>query len=446
MMLAHAHARFGLGARPGDLDEKIDPRDWVERQLAAAPALPAALTGLPGSRDNLAAVLEARRAGDAGATQKIGAMVREQFLPQFIREAALRTRVAVTSDTPLVERLVQFWSNHFTVSVVNRPIVVGIANAYEREAIRPHLLGRFRDLLEAAVLHPAMLAYLDNAQSIGPNSLAGKRRERGLNENLGRELLELHTLGVKGGYSQADVTEMARVLTGWTYGGGRLNDTPGRTAFIGRMHEPGAKSILGKRYAEEGENEVRRVLDDLARHPATAQHIATKLVRHFIADAPPEAAVKEVAAVFRKSDGDLRLTLRAVAARPEAWEPPLAKVKTPNELAISAWRALGSAPAEDRALVGQLRALEQAPFGAPSPAGWSDEGSQWVGPEAMVKRVEWATQMARRVPGGGRDPSDIADAVLGDLLRADTRQSIARAASAKEGFTLLLAAPEFQRR
>ncbi|MBI3512603.1 MAG: DUF1800 domain-containing protein, partial [Proteobacteria bacterium] len=383
---ALAAARFGLGAKPGELAAiGREPRGWVERQLKPGTPLPAALAGQPTSAQILAEVLEANAAGGA---QKIGQLARQRLRSVYLAEAAARTQAAIDSDHPVVERLVQFWSNHFTISVHGKPIVLGIPGAYEREAIRPHVLGRFEDMLRAVVEHPAMLVYLDNWLSFGPDSLGGRRRKKGLNENLAREILELHTLGVNGGYTQADVTTFAKVLTGWTMT--PLKEAqPGRFRFEPRIHEPGDKVLLGKRYPEAGKAEGDAVLRDLARHPSTARFIATKLARHFIADEPPAAAVELLARRFLDTGGDLGAVTRALVALPEAWPASPSKIKTPNDLVVSAFRALGGYSGEPLRLVQILAVLDQSPFGAPSPAGWPDKAAEWIGPEATMKRIEW---------------------------------------------------------
>ena len=235
------------------------------------------------------------------------------------------------------ERLVHFWTNHFAVSA-DKPQVLALAGTLENEAIRPHVAGRFADMLTAVESHPAMILYLDNQASIGPGSQLAQRRSRrssagdrklGINENLAREILELHTLGVDGGYTQQDVTTFARALTGWSIGtdrfpgGGEL----GKFAFHDAAHEPGAKTIMGTRYGQSGVAQPRAVLTDLAKHPATARHVATKLARHFIADEPPPDAVERIAKAFRDSDGDLPTVHRAVLDTPEAWVTPHCEVQ-----------------------------------------------------------------------------------------------------------------------
>jgi uncharacterized protein (DUF1800 family) len=288
-----------------------------------------------------------------------------------------------------------------------------------------------------------MLLYLDNATSVGPNSRAGRLRDKGLNENLAREALELHTLGVDGGYTQADVQAFARILTGWSLGG-LQSDEAGQFMFRPNIHEPGDKTLLGKRYAEAGVEEGETALADLARHPATAHHIATKLAQHFIADQPPADAVDRLAATFRDSDGDLKEMTRTLIAMPEAWADPLAKVKGPEELMISALRATGFAGEPDK-LVAALVLLGQKPFGAPSPAGWPDDADGWIGPEAALQRIEWAMALAQRLP---RDvqPQQVAETTIGPVADRDTLLAIARAPDVREGMALLFASAEFQRR
>jgi uncharacterized protein (DUF1800 family) len=306
------------------------------------------------------------------------------------------------------------------------------------------VLGRFEDMLVAVVSHPAMLLYLDNAQSIGPNSRAGQRRQRGINENLARELMELHTLGVSGGYSQEDVKELAKILTGWSVAPKRQPDA-GRFRFIELAHEPGPKLLLGERYDQGGQREGLAALHDLAQHPATARFVATKLARHFIADEPPQAAIDRLAKSFRDSGGDLATVTRTLVGMPEPWATPLAKIKTPTELVISTLRAAGGYRGEDKPLINALQVLDQPAFQAVQPSGWPDHASGWIGPESLIRRIEWVQAAAHRLPQPPSVP-DRADELLGPLLTAETRIAISRAPSAAEAFALLLASPEFQRR
>jgi uncharacterized protein (DUF1800 family) len=447
---AIAAARFGLGPRPGELDRVAgDPRGWLHQQLQPAALRVAGDSGAA----RLAQYFEARSKGGDAEVEK---MLRGQIREQFRDEAGRRTLAAVTSDAPLRERLVQFWSNHFTVSI-QRPLVLGLVVPFEDEAIRPHVLGRFRDMLLAVVRHPAMLLYLDNAVSVGPNSRAGRLRDRGLNENLARELMELHTLGVAGGYTQDDVRELARVLTGWSVLRPADRNGPMQRALLGassdgaflfrpNVHEPGDKQLLGHTIRESGEGEGLEALTLLAQHPSTATHVATKLVRHFVADQPPQAAVERIARVFRDSDGDLAAVAAALIDLPGAWQP-LAKVKTPNELVISALRAVGSndSPELVKGVMGSLQQLGQVPFAAPSPAGWSDEASSWIGPEAALLRVDWALAFGARV-APKVDPSALLASTIASVASKATQFHVEHAPSVAEAVALLIASPEFQRR
>ncbi len=242
--------------------------------------------------------------------QKAGNLIRDALLPHYLAQAEARVRVAARTEAPFHERLVQFWSNHFAVSI-DKPVCLGIAGALENEAIRPHVTGHFGELLRAVEQHPAMIAYLDNQGSAGPDSeiaRLGRRRGNaqrkvGINENLAREILELHTLGVDGGYSQADVTTFAKVLTGWSIGGGEgrlAGGTAGRYFFRENLHQPGSQTLLGRSYAQSGEAQGLAVLADLSRHPSTARHLATKLARHFIADDPPVQSIDRIASAFQQ--------------------------------------------------------------------------------------------------------------------------------------------------
>lgn len=470
-----ATARFGLGAAPGEIAAAArDPRGWVLAQLVPQP-VPAAFAGLPDSRQQTLVFQQIRQAMQQGRPEAAPARPETRAvndpdraaLPRqdrarpetraagaggpdnpprlaYQREAGARLRVHATTATPAFERLVAFWSNHFTVSV-RRPPVLGLAGPFEREAIRPHVLGRFEDMLLAVARHQAMLLYLDNAISIGPNSRAGRNRGRGLNENLAREILELHTLGVDGGYGQDDVRALAMILTGWSIA---RADEPEAGGFRFRplAHEPGAKVLLGRRYAEAGAAEGVQALRDLAHHPATARHVAARLARHFIADDPPAASVARIAQAFRRTGGDLLAVARAVVAEDAAWERPLSKLRQPGELVAAALRAAGArALIDDRAALGALRRLGQAPFAAPSPAGWPDTAQDWVAPEAMVRRVEWASALAMRLAEPIAPMALLAE-TIGPAASAETRQAVERAASAREGMTLVFAAPEFQRR
>ncbi|MFL9841416.1 DUF1800 domain-containing protein [Sphingomonas sp. ST-64] len=385
---------------------------------------------------------------------------RQQGRDHYMTAVGARAQAAVASDTPFVERLVHFWANHFAVSA-DKVTMIGLTGAFEFDAIRPHVLGSFRDMLHAVERHPAMLLYLDQAQSVGPNSPLGTafarrqaRRQIGLNENLAREILELHTLGVRTGYSQTDVTEFARAMTGWSVAGlgrgpaARMTGTegePGRFIFASRLHEPGARTILGKSYAQQGERQAAAVLDDLAVHPATAKHIATKLARHFAGDDPPATLVGKLEAAFLKSGGDLPTVYRALIDAPEAWVAQPVKFRTPWEWSISAMRALGTQEIPAQAVVGLMNQLGQPIWRPGSPAGYDDIAASWAGPDAVMRRVEAAERLAART----RETIDArvrAATLFPDALSATTQQAIARAESPAQGVALMLVSPEFLRR
>lgn len=434
--------RFGLGSRPGEYQGlAADPRGALMAQLSTAPPasdLPDTAGALVIANSRKAMMAEGEKALTDGRPDN---PVRELYL----REIGARFRRCVVSQAPLRERLVLFWSNHFTVSVV-RSGVVPLAGVFEREAIAPHVTGRFEDLLRAAALHPAMLTYLDQARSVGPDSKVGQRREAGLNENLGREILELHTLGVDGGYTQEDVIALAKILTGWSVvkGGG---DAPKQFGFDINRHQPGDKVLVGTRIKEDGENETYAAFAMLARHPATARHLATKLVRHFVADDPPPEVVARIAAVYTQSDGDLAAVSKALINLDAIWTTPLVKMKTPWELAVSVGRAAGSAEImkDEAMLFRRLRGLGQAPFTAPSPAGWPDRTTDWLGPDALMRRIDLLSDVAAKI-GGALDLDQLLGDTIGPVMAPQKQQFIKAAGDRASAVTMVFASAEFQRR
>jgi uncharacterized protein (DUF1800 family) len=457
MTAAIAFNRFGLGARP-DEPAAADPRKWLLGQFARYQAKPVPWAALPTASAIAADYLVDRRKMRSAADADKA--VERKLLGQESRETyrmAVNARAAsaLASDTPFVERLVHFWSNHFAISA-DKLLVLPFAGAFEAEAIRPHVLGRFEDLLLAVERHAAMQLYLDQAQSIGPNSalagLAAQRnpqRKAGLNENLAREIMELHTLGVRTGYTQADVTEFARALTGWSTGGlgrgQRFGGEPGSFVFRPGMHEPGTRTVMGKTYAQPGEGQAGAILHDLAIAPATADHIATKLARHFVSDSPPPGLVRRLSAAFNASGGDLPTIYRALIEAPDAWAPQPAKFKTPWEWLISATRGIGMRELGDMQVAPVMQQLGQPVWRPGSPAGFDDIAASWAAPDALIRRVEVAQRIAMRV-GDRLDPRQLAPRLLHDALSGDTGQAIARAESFPTGLALLLVSPEFQRR
>jgi len=370
------------------------------------------------------------------------ALAQKPPLPQriILSEAKARFDAAAGADIGFAERLVWFWSNHFCVSADKDVAMVG---AYEREAIRPHVLGRFADLLQAVESHPAMLLYLDNVQSMGADSIAGINRDKGLNENLARETLELHTLGVRGGYGQADVTNFAKVLTGWTWLGPENPLHGGEFVFIKRLHEPGDQMVLGKRYADTGVDQGRAVLADLARHPATAQHIAGRLARHFVADDPPPSLVSKLAKTFADTDGDLKQMAKILITAEESWIAPRRKLKPPAEWIAGVIR-LTKTQADipiSRIMNAQV-ALGAPLWRPPAPNGYADSEAAWI--DGIPRRIDIATEFAGRAPHA--EPLELLESGLGPLASAQTRETVARAESRNQALALLVMAPEFLRR
>jgi len=444
--------RFGLGARPDD-PSPTEPRRWLLSQLDAYDPTPAPWKPLPRTPELVETWLAQQRAvRQAPEGQKSG--IREAYLRQgrdaYVAAVGARTSSALQSPTPFVERLVHFWSNHFAVSV-DKLLVVGLAGGFEADAIRPNVLGRFEDLLLAVVRHPAMLLYLDQAQSIGPSSFAGMRAERqqrprGLNENLAREILELHTLGVRSGYTQADVTEFARALTGWTLpGDDALQPAANTFRFVAALHEPGARTVLGRSYADGGEQQARAIIHDLAASPATARHIADKLARHFVADEPPTELVQRLASSFERTGGDLPSLYRELVASQEAWQPASAKFKSPWDWSVSSLRALGRQEMAGPQAANLLNQLGQPVWRPRSPAGYDDLTATWAAPDALLRRVEVAQRIAMQA-GNAVDARSLAPRVLPGTLSDDTANAIARAESGSTALALLLVSPEFLRR
>ena len=456
--------RFGMGPRAGSIAAiAADPRGALLAELDRADVGRVADAGLMTSAQASRAVFEFRQERQARAkvdaerkrlaeNPRIDDAAPEMApepaqaeatppLPQqiLLAEAKARLDAAFDAELGFVERLVWFWSNHFCISADKIPSMTG---AYEREAIRPHVLGRFADMLQAVEGHPAMLFYLDNSASIGPKSVAGINRSRGLNENLAREILELHTLGVNGGYSQADVTRFAYVLTGWTFTGTGVPEHGGEFTFVRRMHEPGPQQILDKTYPDNGVEQGRAVLADLARHPATGTHIATKLARHFVADIPPPALIDTLAKTFRDTDGDLKGVAAALVKAPEAWVETRSKLKRPSEWIMSVRRATGLRGVPERMVRSQAQ-LGEPPWRPPAPQGFSDYEAAWI--DGIAQRLDIANLYAQRVEDRV-DPNVVLETALGPLATSETRRAVAQAESRVQALALLLMAPEFQRR
>jgi uncharacterized protein (DUF1800 family) len=364
----------------------------------------------------------------------------------FRAEALARLQRATMAECGFVERLVAFWSNHFCTSANKGELARMWSGAFEREAIRPYVLGNFGEMLRAVEQHPAMIFFLDNQQSIGPDSRAGQNRKKGLNENLAREIMELHTLGVNGGYTQADVTSLARIITGWTFAGRQAKlGTPGTFIFNANAHEPGPQKLLGKVYEDTGLAQGEAALADIARHPATAKFIATKFVRHFIADDPPPALVAKLEATFKKTNGDLRAMTLALVDADEAWRAPMTKIRMPYEYLVASGRMMGRIPEDPQRYLGGLNVLGQPLWTPAGPNGFADTNAAWAAPENIKLRLDIASQISSRI-SDTIDPRALLDVVAGDAASNETRQTIERAESKQQAFALLLMSPEFQRR
>jgi uncharacterized protein (DUF1800 family) len=461
--------RFGFGP-VGDSITAIaaDPRGALLGDLDRSGAGRLDATNLPSSAEAAREVFDFRAAqrakqklalrvqtetetsGEAQAMSELakvpalddGTPAQKPPLPQqiILNEAKARFDAATGADFGFVERLVWFWSNHFCVSADKDAAMVG---AYEREAIRPHVLGRFGDLLQAIESHPAMLLYLDNMESMGADSIAGINRDKGLNENLARETLELHTLGVRSGYTQADVTSFANVLTGWTWVRPDDPNHGGEFVFMQRLHQPGDQVVLGKHYADTGLDQGRAVLADLARHPATAHHIADKLARHFVADEPPPTLVAELANTFRDTEGDLKELARSLITADESWSPQRQKLKPPAEWIAGVIRLTGAQPniPFGRIMTAQV-ALGAPLWRPPAPNGYPDSEAAWL--DGVPRRIDIATEFAGRAPHAG--PLALLESGLGPLASPETRDTVARAESRPQALALLVMAPEFLRR
>jgi uncharacterized protein (DUF1800 family) len=423
---AQALIRFGLGRR-GEEPLPADPAVWLKDQLRNPdPTSPAATT------ERALDALRFDRQNKPPPGERRG--------PVMYREDARAALIAaLTTPAPFRERLVWFWTNHFTVSV--RGGAAALCGAFVAEAVRPHVTGRFEDMLLAVMHHPAMLVYLNNAASVGPESRVGRRKNLGLNENLARECMELHTLTTAAGYTQADVTNFARILTGWSI---NLRADPPGFMFRGFAHEPGSITLMGRSFppGEEGGVEALRFL---ANHPSTHRNLAKKLVQYFVTDTPSPADTGTIEAVLRDTGGNLGAAGATLVGLNAAWQPAT-KLREPQDYVIAGLRML--APPEDALgqinVMGMLAGLGQPLWNAPQPDGWPDRAANWAGPEEMMRRIDWSYGVAGRV--GNRDPGAMAEANLGPLLRPATWTAVMRAGSRRDALTLLLTSPEFQRR
>ncbi|MDX3907391.1 MAG: DUF1800 domain-containing protein [Pigmentiphaga sp.] len=454
--------RFGLGARPSEPPPAAS-KDWLFAQFDQYDARPGPWRAQPPSGRIIGEYVPRQRelrTTSQDAQPAAREALRKAQRQRYLDAIDMRTLSALEARAPFVERLVHFWSNHFAISADN-PAVSMLAGSFEADAIRPHVLGRFEDMLLAVERHPAMLLFLNQNTSMGPNSKVAARnarrnpgQQRGLNENLAREIMELHTLGVRSGYSQADVTELARALTGWSVAGMGAPDTakPGVAlnedtgyAFHADRHEPGSRKIMGRRYDQAGQRQAAAVLQDLARSPATARHVATKLARHFAGDNPPPAMVERLARAYLDHDGELVPVYRALVESPEAWRPEAAKFKTPWEWMISSLRGLGRTDLHGLRMPALMQQLGQPLWRPGSPAGYDDIAASWAAPDALMRRVELAGRLASQAETG-IDARRLAPQLLPGTLSEATATALGRAESGTTAMALLLVSPDFLRR
>lgn len=444
--LAHiAFNRFGLGAKPGGVRRiSADPKAALIAELDAPDIALITATGLPTYK------------------QACNAMHRDFEREEAMRQLEFDARIAkhMEPEIGFVERLVLFFSNHFSMSVNKDGAIRATIGQLERDVIRKNVLGSFLWMLIGVMKHPAMLAYLDNADSIGPNSVIGQSWGVGLNQNLAREILELHTLGVNGGYTESDVDALSKIITGWSFvrgweadGGYNGGTGPTRGMFLYRpkWHEPGRQTVLGQQFPNTGMDQGIEVFRFLARHRSTAQFIAYKLVKHFITDEPTPAMVDPVAAAFRSSGGNLRTVALALINLPEAWALPLTKVRTPYELQVAEMRALQRRyrAKETWAFNETLRSLNNTPWERPTPDGFPDENSYWLSPDSMRIRAETAQLSAWALLQSGpypTTPAMLADSLFRSALTDASRAAVADPGDPANGLTMLFTIPEFQRR
>lgn len=437
-----AMTRFGCGISPGQYqDVKGRAREWALGQLEGQSRTPASFTDFPPFLERVDSFSSKR-----GPANQTDAELEERRVRRWkanVRIAEARIEAAVDAKHPLQERLVHFWFDHFTISSLVGG-VIGVADLYENEAIRPHIFGKFRDMLAAVTKHPLMLVYLDNVVSVGPNSAYGQERGKGLNENLARELMELHTLGVDGGYTQADVRALAKILTGWTVTPIEHAD-PTQLRFLSNRHEPGEKVLLGRTIPEGGQAELETALDMLASSPKTAHHIAWKLAAHFIADDPPKDVVSVLERRFIETDGDLRAVTRALIEHPGSWTPDARKVLIPEDWGVALARLAGVDGARAAPILQTATTfLGQKVYGAPSPKGWPDSVDAWLTPETVIARASWALKIVEEW-SVDLDPRLLL-ASYGFAEEEDAVRAITGAPSRSDGLALIAASPRFNLR
>ncbi|MFQ6549238.1 DUF1800 domain-containing protein [Aestuariibius sp. 2305UL40-4] len=453
-----AETRFGVGLSP-----RVSPPETTAAMLdrLAGPDLVAQRYAIPNSTEVTPSASEysaaARARREASGTpreeeaDKAFKAIRTQAMIRWAEFSTIALARSIETQDGLRERLVRFWADHFTIRAKGGQNLQFVP-IYIEEAIRPHVTGRFSDMLKAVITHPRMLIYLDQNRSFGPNSKRAERLGRGgLNENLARELLELHTLGVDGPYTQHDVRELAELLTGLSHDGDRQFD------FRGHYAEPGAETVLGQSYGGDKPSlsDIHAVLDDLAAHPATAEHLSRKLARHFIADVPPDDLVMALSATYRETGGALLAMAATLVGHPLSWSVEKQKVKQPYDFVESALRAVDVAPQKllaldrkevQRYLHRPLTVMGQSPRGPVGPDGWPEEAEAWVTPQGMAGRIDWAMRLPVVLGPDLPDPRRFVHGALGPEPDEAVVFAAGAAETPAEAIGIVLASPDFQRR
>jgi uncharacterized protein (DUF1800 family) len=448
--------RFGMGARPGDADiVAADPVAWILKSADGRGV--SAITGVPSGTERMAHIEALNK--ERREIREADALARKSLPPgtdpppparPVLRDEGMlmgddlrAMLVAVClSNEPVKDRLASFWSNQLTVSSM-RGEVAALVVPYENEAVRPMLGGLFSDMLMASFVHPAMMLYLDAAQSFGPDSPAGKRAHRSYNENYAREVMELHTMGASGGYAQEDIVELALALSGWT-----LERETGLVVFRADRHEPGERHLLGTAIPDAGSAQAGMALGLISSHPSTSARLCRRLASHFVADVPPQSLVSAMDHAWRASGGNLSVVYRALFSSPLAWNPSPGKFRSPWDFVVASARALGTGgdDAGAQAMLKHVRALGQPPFAAPSPQGYGDLEADWLTPDSIVQRINVAAAMASAAAPSGIDALHLSSDIIDVSPASHTHDEIAMAPSPIEALALVLASPEFQRR
>ena len=443
--------RFGYGARGNELIKaKANPIKWLESQLKEIEFT----DGLPSSDEVFLAygkfqqqkkLLKKKKKENTTKNKredKQNMMMNNAARRTYVKMSSIALKQAINSEHSVSWRLLDFFSNHFSVSSKGR-LMLGLSPTLEREAIAPNLLGNFSDLLLAVMQHPAMIIYLNNEKSFGANSRLAKKRKVGLNENLAREIMELHTLGVNGGYRQNDVIELAKAMTGWSVKRPKKEHGSG---FVFREygHEPGNRTLLGENYAQRGIQQGQQMLRDLAMHPTTANYVCKKIAHHFVSESVQQSLIDKMQKTWLDNQGNIKKVMITLFNASEAWLTTPQKFKTPREFVISVYRAIAPNTINDKNLINSLNNLGQKPFNAGSPAGFSDDESDWLGASALIARIEWSSLLSAKVKN--INTAHIMANSLGASVSSNTYQMVMRAESRQQANTLFLMSPEFQRR